>query len=414
MERMQGLVGLFFLVALAWALSENRKKIHWRTVVAGLLLQMTLALVLVKLPTSRMLFIWLNRVVLALEEATMSGTSLVFGYLGGAPLPFEESFPGSSFVLAFRALPLVLVISALSSLLFYWRVLPLVVKGCSALLQRTLGIGGALGVSAAANVFVGMVEAPLLIRPYLQQMSRGELFAVMTCGMSTIAGTVLVLYAAILQPVIPDALGHILTASLISAPAALAVSLLMVPHSGTMTTGTLEPPLKAKSSMDAIVHGTLEGLALLLNIVALLIVLIAMVSLVNVGFGVFPHVDGAALTLQRLFGWLFAPVVWSLGIPWHESAVAGSLLGTKTILNELVAYLDLSALGPDVLSERSRLIMTYALCGFANLGSLGIMLGGLGAMAPERREEIVSLGFKSILSGTMATCMTGAVVGLLL
>jgi CNT family concentrative nucleoside transporter len=414
MEQLQGLVGLFFLVALAWGLSESRKDINWRTVVTGLLLQFALALILVELPVSRLLFVWLNKAVLAIEQATLDGTSVVFGYLGGAPLPFEEPFPGSSFILAFRALPLVLVISALSSLLFYWRVLPLVVKACSSLLERTLGIGGALGVSAAANVFVGMVEAPLLIRPYLLRMSRGELFAVMTCGMSTIAGTVLVLYASILQPVIPDALGHILTASLISAPAALAVALLMVPHCGEMTTGTLEPSLEAKSSMDAIVHGTLEGLKLLLSIVALLIVLIAMVSIVNSGLGLLPFIDGSALTLQRLLGWLFAPLTWAIGIPWHESAVAGSLLGTKTILNELVAYLNLSALGPEDLSERSRLIMTYALCGFANLGSLGIMLGGLGSMAPERREEIVSLGFKSILSGTMATCMTGAVVGLLL
>ena len=414
MLQLQGLVGLFFLVALAWGLSESRKDINWRTVVTGLLLQFSLALILVELPVSRLFFVWLNKAVLTIEQATMAGTSVVFGYLGGAPLPFEETFPGSSFVLAFRALPLVLVISALSSLFFYWRVLPLVVKGCSSLLQRTLGIGGALGVSAAANVFVGMVEAPLLVRPYLLQMTRGELFAVMTCGMSTIAGTVLVLYASILQPVIPDALGHILTASLISAPAALAVALLMVPHSGEMTTGTLKPSLQAKSAMDAIVHGTLEGLKLLLNIIALLIVFIAMVSIVNSCLGILPFVDGTALTLQRLLGWLFAPLAWAIGIPWHESAVAGSLLGTKTILNELVAYLNLSALGPEDLSERSRLIMTYALCGFANLGSLGIMLGGLGAMAPERREEIVSLGFKSILSGTMATCMTGAVVGLLI
>ena len=414
MLQLQGLVGLFTLVALAWGLSESRKDINWRTVVIGLLLQFALALILVELPVSRLLFLWLNNAVLAIELATMAGTSVVFGYLGGAPLPFEESFPGSSFVLAFRALPLVLVISALSSLLFYWRFLPLVVKGCSSLLQRTLGIGGALGVSAAANVFVGMVEAPLLVRPYLLQMTRGELFAVMTCGMSTIAGTVLVLYASILQPVIPDALGHILTASLISAPAALSVALLMVPHSGELTTGTLKPSLQAQSAMDAIVHGTLEGLKLLLNIIALLIVFIAMVGIVNSCLGLLPFVDGTALTLQRLLGWLFAPLAWAIGIPWHESAVAGSLLGTKTILNELVAYLDLSALGAEDLSERSRLIMTYALCGFANLGSLGIMLGGLGAMAPERREEIVSLGFKSILSGTMATCMTGAVVGLLI
>ena len=413
MEQYQGIVGLFVLIAIAWSCSENRKAIQWRHVVAGLALQAVLAVLLVRLPVSQSVFIWLNRAVLALEQATTAGTTLVFGYLGGGLLPFPEPFSGSAYILAFRALPLVLVVSALSSLLFYWKILPLIVKAGSWLLERTLGVGGALGVSAAANVFVGMVEAPLMIRPYLQQMSRGELFAVMTCGMSTIAGTVLVLYASILNPVLPDALGHILTASLISAPAALSIALLMVPHSGEMTTGRIDPPVTASSAMDAVVQGTVQGLKLLLNIVAMLVVLIALVSLVNIFLGVLPEVAGAPLTLQRLLGWGFAPLSWTLGVPWHEAVVAGSLLGTKTILNELVAYLNLASLDPAELSLRSRLIMTYSLCGFANLGSLGIMLGGIGVMVPERREEIVSLGFKSIIGGTLATCMTGAVVGLL-
>lgn len=413
MEHFQGLIGLFALMAIAWGCCENRRGIHWRPIMAGFVFQIILAVLLIKLPASRVLFLWLNKAVLALEQATQAGTSLVFGYLGGGPLPFVEIEPGRNFILAFRALPLVLVVSALSALFFYWRLLPLVVRFGSWLLERTLGVGGALGVSAAANVFIGMVESPLLIRPYLQQMSRGELFAVMTCGMSTIAGTVLILYASILQPVLPNALGHILTASLISAPAALAIALLMVPHNGEMTTGRIEPPILASSSMDAIVQGTVEGLKLLLNIVAMLLVLIALVSLVNAILGICPPVADAPVTLQRILGWLFAPVAWSIGIPWHESVVAGSLLGTKTILNELVAYLSLANLDAEVLSARSRLIMTYALCGFANLGSLGIMLGGMGGMVPERRDELVSLGFKSILSGTLATCMTGAVVGLL-
>lgn len=413
MEQYQGIVGLFVLIGIAWSCCENRKAIQWRHVAAGLALQAVLAVLLVRLPVSQSVFIWLNRAVLALEQATTAGTTLVFGYLGGGLLPFPEPFSGSAYILAFRALPLVLVVSALSSLLFYWKILPLIVKAGSWLLERTLGVGGALGVSAAANVFVGMVEAPLMIRPYLQQMSRGELFAVMTCGMSTIAGTVLVLYASILNPVLPDALGHILTASLISAPAALSIALLMVPHSGEMTTGRIDPPVTASSAMDAVVQGTVQGLKLLLNIVAMLVVLIALVSLVNIFLGVLPEVAGAPLTLQRLLGWGFAPLSWSLGVPWHEAVVAGSLLGTKTILNELVAYLNLASLDPTELSMRSRLIMTYSLCGFANLGSLGIMLGGIGVMVPERREDIVSLGFKSIIGGTLATCMTGAVVGLL-
>ena len=413
MEQYQGIVGLFVLIGIAWSCCENRKAIQWRHVAGGLALQAVLAVLLVRLPVSQSVFIWLNRAVLAMEQATTAGTTLVFGYLGGGLLPFSEPFNGSAYILAFRALPLVLVVSAISSLLFYWKILPSFVKAGSWLLERTLGVGGALGVSAAANVFVGMVEAPLLIRPYLQRMSRGELFAVMTCGMSTIAGTVLVLYASILNPVLPDALGHILTASLISAPAALSIALLMVPHCGEMTTGRIDPPVTASSAMDAVVQGTIQGLKLLLNIVAMLVVLIALVSLVNIFLGVLPEVAGAPLTLQRILGWGFAPLTWTLGVPWHEAAVAGSLLGTKTIPNELVAYLNLAGLDPAELSLRSRLIMTYALCGFANLGSLGIMLGGIGVMVPERREEIVSLGFKSIIGGTLATCMTGAVVGLL-
>jgi CNT family concentrative nucleoside transporter len=413
MHHYQGLIGLIILLLLAWSLSEQQKALNWRTVVVGMALQFILAIILVKLPASRTVFILLNGAILALEKATTAGTSVVFGYLGGGPLPFAESFPGNSFVLAFRALPLVLVISALSSLLFYWRILPLIVKGGSWLLEKSMGIGGALGVSAAANVFVGMVEAPLLIRPYLVQMSRGELFAVMTCGMSTIAGTVLVLYASILKNTIPDAIGHILTASLISAPAALVIAHLMVPHIGQITTGELEPQVTATSSMDSIFNGTLEGLKLLLNIIVMLIVMIALVSLVNQILGLLPLIGGKTVTLQRVIGWCLSPLAWTLGVPWSEATIVGGLLGTKVILNELVAYLDMAAIGPESMSEKGRLIATYALCGFANFGSLGIMVGGLGAMAPERRSEIVSLGLKSILAGMFATCMTGAVIGLI-
>ena len=410
---LRGLVGIAVLLLLAWFFGEKNRRVPWRIVLTGIAGQFVLALLLLKLPACKGVFVVLNQGAVALEKATMAGTSLVFGYLGGGPLPFGESFPGASYVLAFRALPLVLVISALSSLLFHWRILPAIVRGFSFLLQKTLGIGGAVGVGAAANIFVGMVEAPLLIRPYLAGMSRGELFAVMTCGMSTIAGTVLVLYASILQHALPDALGQILTASVISAPAALVVAALMVPAESEAGTGEIEFEREEGSAMDAITRGTADGLALLLNIMAMLIVLVALVSLANLAFGLLPDVAGAPLTLQRLLGWVLAPLTWLLGIPWSEAATAGSLLGTKTVLNELLAYLDLAALPPGALSERSRLIMTYALCGFANFGSLGIMLGGLGTMVPERRREIVALGFRSIVAGTLATCMTGAVVGLL-
>ncbi len=405
-------LGVVLLAATAWAASENRARIRWRTVAVGLLLQLAIAFVLLRLPFSQKVFLALNQGMVALEKATRAGTSFVFGYLGGGPLPFAETSPGASFVLAFQALPIVLVMAALSAVLFHWRVIPAVVRGFSWLLERTLGIGGALGVSAAANVFVGMVEAPLLVRPYLARMDRGELFAVMTCGMATIAGTVLALYASILKNVVPDAVGHILTASLISAPAAIVTAHLMVPSRGEPTGGRITPPDEYTSTMDAVAKGTASGIQLLLNIVAMLVVLVALVSLVNQALGLLPHLGGKPVTLERILGYLMAPVVWIMGVPWSEAVTGGALMGTKTILNEFLAYLQLAGLPGDALSPRTRLILTYALCGFANFGSLGIMIGGMGAMVPERRDEIVSLGLRSIVSGTLATCMTGAVAGL--
>jgi CNT family concentrative nucleoside transporter len=410
---LQSAFGVLLLLALAWAFSENRARLPWRILLSGLALQFAFAGALLWVPAFKGVFIGLNDLLLSLEEATRAGTTFVFGYLGGGDLPYEESGAGTSFILAFRALPLILLMSALSSLLFYWRVLPLIVRTLSRLLQRSMGIGGALALGAIANIFVGMVEAPLLVRPYLKAMSRSELFTLMTTGMATIAGTVMVIYASILREVLPDALGQILIASLISAPAAIVVAQVLIPPAGEATAGELVPPQRASGSMDAITRGTLQGVELLINITAMLIVMIALVSLANLLIGLLPDVNGAALTLQRLLGWLLAPVVWLMGIPWDQAVTGGSLLGTKVILNEFIAYVDLAALPDGALDARSRLIMVYALCGFANFGSLGIMIGGLGTMAPERRAEIVALGLRSIVAGTLATCLTGAVVGVL-
>ena len=410
---LQSAFGFIVILALAWLASENRRVVAWRTVIAGIGLQFAIAAALLKIAVFKQFFLALNATLLALEKATQAGTAFVFGYLGGGALPFPESGPGASFILAFRALPLVLVISALSSLLFYWRVLPWIVRGISRVLEATMGVGGAVGLSAAANIFVGMVEAPLFIRPYLARMSRGELFIVMTGGMAGISGTVMVIYASLLGPVIPDALGHILIASIISAPAAIVVAVLMVPSAGSPTSGQLAPAQQASSSIDAITKGTLDGLGLLLNIIALLVVLVALVTLANLMLEALPAFDGRPLTLQRMLGMLLAPLAWLVGVPWSEAPAAGALLGTKTVLNEFIAYLDLAQLPDGALSQRSRLLMTYALCGFANFGSLGILIGGLATMAPERRDEIVALGLKTIVAGTLATCMTGAVVGML-
>jgi CNT family concentrative nucleoside transporter len=277
-----------------------------------------------------------------------------------------------------------------------------------------MGIGGAVGLSTAANVFVGMVEAPLVVKPYLQTLSRGELFIVMTCGMAGVAGTVMVLYASVLGPVVPGAMGHILAASLISAPAAVVVAALMVPPASPPTAGAVTVESGARSAMDAIVRGTAEGLTLLLNITALIIVLVALVTLANVMLAALPEIGGGPLTLQRALGLVMAPLAWLAGIPWTEAVTAGMLLGTKTVLNEFIAYVDMAALGPDVLSERSRIVMTYALCGFANFGSLGILVGGLVAMVPQRRDEVLALGVRTLVSGTLATLVTAATVGMLL
>ena len=412
---MRGLFGLAALLAIAWMLSENRRRIPWRTVIAGVVLQWALAVLLLGFPPATAVIFLLNDGATALQTATEAGTSFVFGYLGGPPLPFVETHPGASFILAFQALPLVLTISALASLLFYWGVLQRITAMFAWLLRRVMGIGGALALGAAVHVFVGMIEAPLLVRPYLARMQRGELFALMTCGMAGVAGTVMVIYASFLSPLIPNALGNILIASVISTPAGLAVAALLVPFGPAEAAEeerliVQDPPL---STLDALVKGTVDGVPVLVGIVATLVVAVAFVALINMALGVLPHIGDAAITLQRVFSWPFRPVMWLIGLPWDEAGIAATLMGTKTVLNEFVAYLNFSGLPAETFSPRSRLILTYALCGFANFGSLGIMIGGLGVMIPERRHEVVALGLRSILSGTLATCMSGAVAGVL-
>ncbi|TYT74670.1 NupC/NupG family nucleoside CNT transporter [Desulfobotulus mexicanus] len=404
--------GLLAFMFIAWLLSENRKAVSPRLILSGLGLQFLLALILLKVPAFADFFLFLNKAVEALEAGTRAGTTFVFGYLGGGPLPFEEPWSGAAYIFAFRALPVIVVTGALSTLLYHWKIIPVLVRGFSALLQRVMGIGGALGVGCAANIFAGMVESPLFIRPYVKSMTRSELFTLMTCGMATIAGTVLVLYAGIIGQVIPGALGHILAASLISAPASILIAGIMIPESSPPTLGKISPPVESRSSMDAVVKGTTFGLQMYIQIVALLVVLVALVSMVNQALGLLPDMAGEALTLQSILGQIMRPLVWLAGIPWHESHVAGSLMGTKVILNELLAYLDMAALPEGSLSSRSSLIMTYALCGFANIGSLGILIGGLSSIAPERLDEIVTLAPRSILAGVLTTLMTGAMVGI--
>ncbi|MCB1866474.1 MAG: nucleoside:proton symporter [Chromatiales bacterium] len=412
-------MGLAGLVLLAWLLGPRREAPGWRLLAAGIGMQFVLALLLLKVPAFQSALGSINRLVQDVVDATQAGVRFVFGYLGGGTQPFELSNVGSTFILAIQAMPLILVMSALSALLFHWRVLPVIVRGFAWMLRRLMRVDGPLGLGTAANVFVGMVEAPLLVRPHLRTMSRADLFALMVAGMATIAGTVMALYASVLNPVLPGALGHLLTASLISAPAAILIARIMQPPS--LAAG--EHPVTVaddapgddspRSAMDAIARGTVDGLRLLAHVVAMLLVLVALVTLANQLLGWLPEVGGARLSLERMLGWLMAPLAWMIGIPWAEAQAAGSLLGIKTVLNELLAYLQLAGEGGAGLSGRSRLILTYALSGFANLGSLGIMLGGLGAMVPERRAEIVALGMRSVAAGTLASLCTGAVVAVL-
>ncbi|KPK57520.1 MAG: nucleoside transporter C-terminal domain-containing protein [Gammaproteobacteria bacterium] len=409
---LQAALGLAVFCGLAMLCSENRRRLPVREVVAGIGLQIVLAVLLLHLEPARKLVNSVNRLVAGLQDATEAGTTFVFGYLGGGLPPFEMSEGSSTLVLAFQILPLILVVSALTAVLTYWKVLPIVVRGFSRLLQKPFGIGGAVGLGTAANIFVGMVEAPLFVRHYLATMSRSGLFVVMCSGMATIAGTVLFIYATLIETVIEGAAGHLVVASVISAPAAVMIARIMVPGEREDAGDALTPPRYA-STMDAVTQGTQSGLALYLNVVAMLLVLVALVKLVNIGLGILPDFHGEPLSLQRVLGFLMSPLAWLMGIPWDQSAVAGALLGTKTVLNEFLAYIDLAQVPPDQLSPRSRLIMTYALCGFANFGSLGILIGGLTTMAPERRAEIVDLGLRSIVGGTLATCCTGSVVALI-
>ena len=415
MLNLQSTLGILAILALAWLISENRRAVNWRQAGIALGVTLLLALVMLKVPKVEVVFALINDAVNAIATATRAGTSFVFGYVGGGPLPFEVKEPAATFILGFQALPVVLVMSVLSSLLFYWGIMPPIVRGFSRLLEKTLDVGGAVGLSTAANIFVGQVEAPLFIRPYLAKLSRAEMFVVMTGGMAGIAGTVFVLYATILANAIPDAAGHIVVCSVLGAPAAILISFIMVPDPGERHTGgdLGEVEQVASSTMDAIVKGTGAGLELLLNIVAMLIVFIALVYLANAILGLLPDILGAPVTLQRMLGWVMAPICWLMGIPWAQAVTAGGLMGIKTILNELVAYLQLAALPADALDPRSRLIMLYAMCGFANFGSLGIMIAGLSTMCPEKRDEVVSLGLKSIVSGTLTTCLLGAIVGML-
>lgn len=408
----QGLIGIALLLAMAHLFARH-EPIPWRFVAGALAMQFILALLIVRVPLIWELVGLANTAVSAVERATLKGSSYMFGYLGGAPLPFALR-PGEAppLIIAFQILPLIIVFSALTALLWHWRILQLAVRGLSAALRRTLGVSGVVGLAGGASLFLGVVESPLLMRAWFDRISKAELFAIMVLAMSGISGALLILYAQTVRAVVPDAVGHMISASLISIPAALLLARLMQPGESATEADVAQVELRYESSMDAVVRGTMDGVQLFLAVIGIIIVIFALVALADDLLSLLPAIDAEPLTLKRIFGWIFAPVMWSIGVPWAEAPAAGALMGTKAILNEYVAFLEMAAIPPDTLGARATLIVTYALCGVANLASIGLLVSTIGTLAPARRADAAALGFRSWIAGNAATLMTGAVIGI--
>jgi len=411
-ENARSLIAVAVIILLCWLLSENKRRFPFFLTIGALGVQVAFVLLLFALPNSQAALNGVTASVDGLANAADRGAQFVFGYLSGGEAPYAPD--GAPFIFGFRVLPLILVISALSALLWHWGMLRWITRGFGFIFEKTMGLGGASALAVAANIFMGMVESPIVIRAYLDKLSRSELFLMMVVGLATVAGSTMVAYAAILAPVLPNAAGHVLVASIISAPAGILLARIMIPDERRADQPfDYAAALKYESSMDAVTRGVQDGVMVAVNVAAFLIVFVAFVWLVNNMLGVLPPFDGAPLTLQRIFGYVFAPVAYGIGLPWSEAQAGGSILGTKLFLTEFIAFIDLGALPAEAMSERSRMIMTYAICGFANVASIGIMTGGMTVLMPERRSEIYALAGKALLPGFLATLMTAAIVAAL-
>lgn len=405
MERLISVLGIPGLLLIAFIFCKDRKRISYKTILGGIGLQFFFAVIVLRTRIGHEIFYWVGRGAEKLIGFTEAGSSFLFGDL--------MTVPKYGFILAFQVLPVIVFFSSLSAILYYFGILQWVVRLMAHIFTRTLGLSGAESLSVAANVFVGMVEAPILVRPYIAKMTESELFCVMSAGMATIAGSVMAAYIGILQPHFPQVAGHILSASLMSAPAAVVIAKIMIPESETPFTADKVQVSQEKQDVnfiDAAARGAIDGVHLAISVAAVLIAFIALVAMVNSIFGLF------GTSFETVLGWLFAPIAFIMGIPWKEALQVGSLLGQKTVLNEFVAYLNMAkglASGELILSGRSITIATYALCGFANFGSLGIMIAGISGMAPGRRHDLARLGIRSIISGSLAAFLTATIAGIL-
>lgn len=412
-DNARALIGIVLIYGLCWLLSEKRKLFPLKLVIGATLMQFAFALILFGVPFVRAVLFKANDVVDGLQAATRAGTSFVFGYVGDN-VAAEQLMGGSPPPLFFfQILPIVIVVAALSAILWHWRILRWVTNGFAYIFQRAMGLGGATSLAVSANVFMGMTEAPVLIRPYIKGMTRSELLIMMTAGFATIAGSVLVVYGAFLEGKMANPLAQLLTASIMAAPAAVAVALAMIPETTPATERMKEPDFNYASTMDAFSRGASDGLQIVLNIATMLIAALALLWLVNAGLGALPNVAGEPLSIERILGWIFAPLMYMIGVPMGEAAQSGSLMGVKTVLTEFVAFLQLAEVPVDAMDPRTRMITAHAICGFANFGSMGILIGGLTIVEPARRDDFLALSWRTLLAGTLATCLSGAVVGAL-
>ncbi|RIJ28805.1 NupC/NupG family nucleoside CNT transporter [Henriciella algicola] len=412
-DNARALLGIALIFAIGWGLSEKRSQFPLRLVLGAVAMQFAFALLLFGIPFVRSLLFKANFIVDALQEATRNGTSFVFGYVGDNQAASAIMTGDAPPLFFFQILPVVIVVAALSAILWHWHILRWITKGFAFIFRKLMGLGGATSLAVSANVFMGMTEAPVLVKPYIKGMTRSEIFILMTAGFATIAGSVLVIYTTFLDGVMANPLAQLLTASIIAAPAAVAMALVMIPETTDPSERAHEPDFKYNSTMDAFATGAADGLQIVLNIATMLIAALALLWLVNAGLGALPAVGGEPLSIQRVLGWIFSPLMYMIGVPWSEAPLSGSLMGIKTVLTEFVAFIELGNVPVEAMDPRTRIITAHAICGFANFGSIGILIGGLNIICPERRSTFLELAWKTLIAGTLATCLSGAVVGAL-